>query len=51
MPVRARVVRRAEAINRLIGHFDSVSTLSFPRFSGHYLKGGYDVQNADQISG
>ena len=25
--------------------------LSFPRFSGHYLKGGYDVQNADQISG
>ena len=27
------------------------AAVSFPRFSGHYLKGGYDVQNADQISG
>ena len=26
-------------------------SLSFPRFGGHYLKGGYDVQNANQNSG
>jgi hypothetical protein len=25
--------------------------LGFPRFGGHYLKGGYDVQNANQDSG
>jgi hypothetical protein len=25
--------------------------VGLPHFGGHYLKGGYDVQNADQISG
>jgi len=25
--------------------------MAFPRFGGHYLKGGYDVQNANQNSG
>ena len=24
--------------------------LAFPRFGGHYLKGGYDVQHANQSS-
>jgi len=26
-------------------------TMCFPRFGGHYLKGEYDVQDANQTSG
>jgi hypothetical protein len=34
----------------LLSHLHFVG-VGLPRFRGHYLKGAYDVQNADQISG
>ena len=34
-----------------VGLFCFVTVLGFPHSRGHYLKGGYDVQNADQARG